>query len=311
MTFASIDIGSNTILLLVAKYKNGHLEVLHEQQQTPRLGKGVDATGNLSQSSMQKALKALRTYKEVIESQYPDSRHTIVTATSAVRDAANKDYFIAQVRDVSGFDIRVLSGDEEARLTYSGALGMLQENHDSALVIDIGGGSTEIITGKDRTPTDYFSYQIGSVRFTERYFFGDPPQETEVLRCRNGIRNTLEGHRLDTFHSEDTVAIGVAGTVTSLAYIDLGLKAYNSSILNGHTMQSTRIGRWINQIAQISSAKLKEMYPIVMEGRAEVFLAGLLILDEFMTHYNLSKLKVSTGGIRHGVVLQKAAELGL
>ncbi len=306
MTYAAIDIGSNTVLLLVAKYHKGSLEILHEEQRTPRLGKGVDASGNLHPDSMQKALKSLNTFKKIIDTNFPGVKETVVTATSAVRDAANKAEFLNKIQKDTGYRVQVLSGSEEAELTFTGALSTQQAmNH--CLVIDIGGGSTEIIFGNNRRLIDRFSYDMGSVRFTERYLHGDPPARREIENCRIGIKETLQ--QRDFSIGQDTkvdqlLVIGAAGTVTSLAVMDLGLDDYEPSVINGHTINIESIHTWIERLALMPVSEIKAAYPRVMEGRADVFLAGLLILETFMEHHNLHELIVSTGGIRHGAIFK-------
>lgn len=306
--YAAIDIGSNTVLLLIAGYSNGSLEVLHEEQRMPRLGKGVDKSGNLHPDSVEQALKVLKDFNKRIVTDFPEVRETFATATSAVRDAADRQQFLNQIEKHTGFQVQVLSGEEEAEFTFAGALGMLDGIEDGN-VIDIGGGSTEIIFGKNGKPADSFSYNMGSVRFTERFLQGDPPARREIEACRKGIRETLQQRDIifdKHFDAEALSAIGVAGTVTSLAFMDLGLEAYEPSLINGHAMGFNSIKTWINRIALMSVSELKTAFPRVMEGRADVFLAGLLILQTFMEYYNLHKLIVSTGGIRHGAILTKA-----
>lgn len=309
MNIAAIDIGSNTVLLLVAAYKAGKLNVIHEEQRTPRLGKGVDRTGKLDPGSCRSALQAVSDYKESVEKNFPGTERIIVTATSAVRDAENRGRFLQLIKEQLDLDVEVLSGEEEAELTFGGALSMLELPVGSlSMVIDIGGGSTEIIFGRDHSPIEYFSFQMGSVRFTERYFKTDPPSRQEILDCRKEIRQILQHKAVGVAKnakSDRLQVIGVAGTLTSLAYIDLNLKEYDPCKVNGHSMKLESITGWLEQFATIPSDKLKKQYPVVMEGRAEVFLAGLLILEEFLRFYELPELVVSTGGIRHGAILKK------
>jgi len=305
MTYAAIDIGSNTVLLLVAKYQDGSLEILHEEQRTPRLGKGVDASANLHPASVQNALKTLRTYQKIVDKNFPDVVETIVTATSAVRDAANRGEFLNEILKNTGYRVRVLSGSEEAELTFTGALSTLQ-NIGHSLVIDIGGGSTEIIFGNKVSPIDRFSYDMGSVRFTERYLQEDPPAPREIETCRAGIRETLQQRDFSIgqdIEADQLSVIGAAGTIISLAVMDLGLDDYEPSLINGHVMDIESIHTWIEQLALLPVSELKTAFPKVMEGRADVFLAGLLILETFMEHNNLHELVVSKGGIRHGAIL--------
>lgn len=303
----AIDIGTNTVLLLVAEIDSGSIKTLHEEQRIPRLGKGVDSSGNLDVNSMSRVIDALKDYKQLLDSRFDEVNDISVTATSAVRDANNGMEFIKEIRKETGFDVMVLSGLDEAKYTYMGAVSMLPEL-SNATVIDIGGGSTEIAIGEKKTLLDSHSFDMGSVRFTERFFSRNPPTENEINNCREAIKKLLKerSFNIDGSINEFTL-IGVAGTVTSLAYMDLGLANYDSEQIKGYQITRQNLRNWIAAVSDSTSEKLVEKYPEVMRGRAEVILAGLLILSEFMNFYEIPNLTVSTGGIRHGTILNKAA----
>ncbi|MDZ7714862.1 MAG: Ppx/GppA phosphatase family protein [Balneolaceae bacterium] len=302
MKYAAIDIGSNTVLLLVAKVEKGELQTLFEEQRIPRLGKGVDSSGNLSPDSMKKAIQALVDYKNIIENTYGETLQTIVTATSAVRDANNRERFLARIKDCTGFDVNLLSGDDEAQYTFAGALSTLKNHNSNALIIDIGGGSTELCFGNSRQIIDRHSFQMGSVRFTEKYLPANIPSYEQVQNCRYEITRLLNNRDLNI--KSGTTLIGVAGTVTSLAHIIGGNKEYNSESLNGISLNINKVAEVINRFIERGSNYFLEEYPVVMQGRSDVFLAGLLILEEVMKHYGFEELIVSTGGIRHGAILK-------
>ena len=304
---AAIDIGTNTVLLLVAEVQNNILRPLYEEQRIPRLGKGVDASGNLDHDSMERVINALKEYKQILETNYSQINSLSVTATSAVRDAGNREEFIHRVKKESNFDIKVLSGKDEAEYTFAGALSMLPDTSE-AMIIDIGGGSTEIAIGENKNLIDSHSFDMGSVRFTERYLKHDPPGKNEIRQCRGAIEKLLDERLFDyKGQGKESPLIGVAGTVTSIAYMDLGLDAYDTQRINGYIMSLEQISQWTVHITDMPAGELEKRYPKVMKGRAEVIAAGILILKEFMQHYEIPKLKVSTGGIRHGAILKKAA----
>lgn len=303
--YAAIDIGTNTALLLISELRNGRIRVLHEDQRLPRLGRGVDESRRLSEEAIERAVDALGSFRRVIDSQFTDVDRCIVTATSAVRDAENRDKLKNRVKRETGFDIKILSGEEEAAWTYAGALSVLPAPGDRQhMVIDIGGGSTELATGKGTNLTDFHSFDIGSVRFSERFLKTDPPTDEEIQKCGHAIREAFEGH-LFTF-DEAVRAVGVAGTVTSLAYIDLGLTEYSSEKLANYRLAGDRVHYWIERLREMPSKEILDAYPVVMKGRADVILAGLLILQGFISFYEFKELVVSTGGIRHGAVLKMA-----
>lgn len=299
---ASIDIGTNTVLLLVASEKNGQLNVVHEEQRVPRLGAGVDESKNLSGNAIKRVVEALKDYQQILNQQYPSVKSIKVTATSAVRDAKNKREFIEIINNETGLTVDILSGFEEAQYTFKGAKSVLlnQFTRKENVVIDIGGGSTEIAAGNNRL-RDRYSYNIGCVRFTERFLEDDPPSLSQIMSCRKAIQETLEDYEFNFV--DNASLIGVAGTVTSLAFIDKELESYDSSKIAGHILTIERLGNYIKRFQKWPSVKLVENYPIVMEGRADIFLAGLIILKEFMLKYKFGELITSTGGIRHGVLL--------
>lgn len=304
---AAIDIGTNTVLLLVAEIHRDTIKPIREEQRIPRLGRGVDSSGNLDQGSVDRVIRALNEYRQILENNYPNIDSLKVTATSAVRDAGNREDFIQRVMKETGLGIKVLSGKEEAEYTFTGALSMLSDISKAA-IIDIGGGSTEIALGDNNDLIDSHSFDMGSVRFTERYLNNDPPTKKETGICREAIKELLDDRLFDYKDpGKDFPLIGVAGTVTSIAYMDMGLEIYDTQRINGYVMSREQIGQWTDRITDMPAAELLECYPKVMEGRAEVIAAGILILDEFMHYYDIPELRVSTGGIRHGAILQKAA----
>ncbi len=301
MMKAAIDIGSNTLLLLIAEISDGKIEVLHEEQQVPRLGKGVDKTGALNIESMEIALNGLMHYKRVIDT-YGEIP-VVVTATSAVRDASNGVAFQERVFEETGFRFKILSGDEEARVTYQGALSMLDGHRETSVgVIDIGGGSTEVAIGSNGELADYHSFNIGCVRFTERYL-GNPPV-SQALRedCRVAIREELSKVSLPL--SDCQKWCGVAGTVTSLAYLLQNLTEYSTEKINNTVISRADLSYWEEKLGNLTVQEMEQNWPIVMKGRADIFMAGILILDEILRISGSDEIVVSTGGVRHGMILQ-------
>jgi len=305
--YASIDIGTNTALLLVAEIKNGKLQVIREEQRVPRLGQGVDAHKNVSESAMQRVIVALKEYRQILENEYQEVSQVYLTGTSAFRDAANRGAFMQKIKDETGLEMCLLSGMDEARLTYKGALGVLNElfNEQQNYVIDIGGGSSEVACGEGQRLSDSHSFDMGSVRYTERFLKHDPPISSEMEAARNEIERTLNEKQFKPYPGSKL--IGVAGTVTSLAFIEKGMTTYVSEPLNGYLLSLKIIQQYIKNFSEQNTEEIRAQYPEVMKGRADIILAGLLILEAFMMHYNFEKLTVSTGGIRHGIILDKVS----
>lgn len=302
---ASIDIGTNTVLLLVAETDNGQLNIIHEHARTPRLGKGVDEAQNLSDEAIERVITVLQNYQKLIADSYQSVNSIRVTATSAVRDAQNRLQFLERVKQQTGLEVEILSGLEEAQFTYDGALSVLNSEaiFPKNVIIDIGGGSTEIATGERTEMLDRHSFDMGCVRFTERYLKNDPLSVVQVNEFREAIGGMLARYEFSI--NKDARLIGVAGTVTSLAFIDRELEVYKPDMLNGYTMTINQVQDYIADFRKVTSEELKERYPTVMEERADIFRAGLLILECFMNRYDFNQLTVSTGGIRHGAILNR------
>ncbi|HKJ30616.1 MAG TPA: Ppx/GppA phosphatase family protein [Balneolales bacterium] len=301
----SIDIGTNTALLLVGEANDGHVNVIREEQRVPRLGRGVDKDKYLSDESIDRVLKALNEYKKILAEEYPEVQSVVITATSAVRDASNRDQFCQYIEQKTGWPVKILSGLEEAEWTYAGAISVLTELPDSEygnMILDIGGGSTEIAYGKHNQLYDSHSFNIGSVRFTERYFKHDPPLNDEIAQCRKAIAESLKSRRIQ--FEDDFNMIGVAGTVTSLAFIELGLSEYDPDKINGYVLTHSGILSFIDWFSEMTHQQMIDQYPEVMTGRADIFMAGLLILETFLDYYDQDKIIVSTGGIRHGALMK-------
>lgn len=299
---AAIDIGTNTVLLLVAELQNGTLKVIHEEQRIPRLGLGVDSSKILHSDSIERVLKAVQEFKDIIKNDYKEVNEVVVTATSAVRDAQNRNEFIHLVKEKTGFNVQLLSGDEEAQCTFNGALSVLQvEDNDCFFVLDIGGGSTEIALGSKKGVTDFYSFDMGCVRFKERFLIHNPPYREEIIQCRDEIKRLFKSKKFKV--PKKIEAIGVAGTATSLAAIDLQLEEFENNRLNGHIINSEKLSKSIDIFSLHTYDQLLELSPTLLKGREDIFLTGLLILDGFMKSYHINEIKVSTGGIRHGALL--------
>jgi len=304
MRAASIDIGTNTVLLLVADIENDSIKSVIEKQRIPRLGKGVDKEKNLHPESMQRVINNLLEYKRFLDRNEPGiSSQTVVTATSAVRDASNRSEFIDLVKEKVGWEIQLLSGSEEAETTYRGALSVLHDRMDKAnLVMDIGGGSTELAFGVGYQLQNAVSVDMGSVRFTERYFENNPPNNKQIDRLRSEIQHLLKDQIKP---KKEFDLIGVAGTVTSIAAIELGLQEYNVHRLNGFQLKRSSVEKFLHEFSSMRWQEIEEKYPLFLKGRGEVILAGILIMVEVMKWAGKDLLLVSTGGIRHGILIDR------
>lgn len=300
MILAAIDIGTNTVLLLVAHVDDaGTIHPLAYEQRIPRLGKGVDAARNLQPDAMQRVADVLVEYKAICK-QYNADR-LVVCGTSAVRDARNRDEFLALVREKTGLDVEILSGHEEAHWTYRGAISGVPGVR-RATVVDIGGGSTEITVGTDREVVHALSLDIGSVRLTERFFKHDPPDDAELKQAIAYTEGQLSA--LPAGHVAGTTLIGVAGTVTSLAALAQGTKSFSIAAVANYRLTAETVNDLFRTLQSMRSEEIRELSP-VLEGRSDVILAGTLILREIMEHFHFGEIIVSERGVRYGLVIRE------
>lgn len=319
MIEASIDIGTNTVLLLVAEKRDGRLDVLHEEQRLPRLGKQADSDKNLNRESMDRVIRSLTEFATLLRERFPDlPKPPVVTATSAVRDAPNRALFLNAAEEATEWKVRVLSGEEESQTTYRGALSVLDPEivkGRRTLILDIGGGSTEFALGQEGKLLAAQSLDMGSVRFTERYFSCLPPAEDEKAEVARAVRNLLRNLKGDLVLKGDQsspagggqekhlLMVGVAGTVTSIAALSAGLTQYETDRLNGMKLPLSEIRKYRNLFESLSPSVIEETFAPFLVGRGEVITAGLIILEEVMRFYNKKVLTVSTGGVRHGMLI--------
>ena len=302
MYTASIDIGTNSVFLLIAGQTELGLQVHEEVQRLPRLGAMVDSNGVLARQSIDRVLEVLKEYAEIIQT-YGDGvlKKIRVTATSAVRDAANKNEFLSLVKEIVGFEIQILSGEEEAKYTYLGAISQTKVESNSILVVDIGGGSTELAVGDSSQWLGGISVDMGCVRFNERYLLHNPPYQEEIGECRYSIEALLESTKLRL--PPNTQVVAVSGTATSLAAIDQQLFPYQLTRINNYRLNADKLAKSIEIFSLHTYEQLIELHPEVMKGRADVFLAGLLILEGVLRYASVKEFIVSSGGIRHGILL--------
>jgi exopolyphosphatase / guanosine-5'-triphosphate,3'-diphosphate pyrophosphatase len=279
---AAVDLGTNTTRLLVADVEDGRVEELHRETRITRLGEGVDTRGRLLPLPIARARNALTDYRRTAESL--GAERTLLVATSAVRDAENGEAFLGEIEWSYGFATRLLSGDEEAELTKRG----VGELGAETLLVDLGGGSTELVLDGFHT-----SLTMGSVRFTERYG-EDAAASIEAARLL-----------LPELQPED--AVGVAATITSIAALDLGLEEYDRKRVDGHVL--TRNGARA-QLERLTGLTLDERrrVPGLEPERAPVIVAGAAILVAILDAYGLESIRVSERDLLEGAALA-AAEL--
>ena len=294
---AAVDLGTNSTRLLVADVEGGRLDDVVRRLTITGLGEGVDERRRLLPVPIARVRNCLSDYRREIES--TGATRTLAIATSAVRDAENGEAFLGEIEWSYGFATRLLSGPEEAALTYRGVAAD-RDSLDGALVVDIGGGSTELVVGRNGSPTSSASVDVGCVRLTERFLRSDPPTSSELAAAGAYVRSLLPA--LEPAH-----AIGVAGTVTTLATLDLGLPAHDPARTHGHVLPRVSVDRELDRLATMTLEERLRV-PGLEPGRAPVIVAGTVVLHELMDVYGLETVEVSEHDILDGAALA-AAEL--
>jgi len=300
---AVIDAGSNSTRLLVADVDGG-VDVVERQSRVTRLGRGVDLSGQLSDEAIEAACAAIGDYREICGNLGVEDAAAI--ATSAVRDASNGAAFVAELRERFALSARILDGDTEARLTYRGATAESPPDAPT-LVIDIGGGSTEMVVGSGAEIGFHVSLQAGVVRHTERHISGDPPTVAELEALAGDVRSLIAEARAG--HEEEArvgAGIAVAGTPTSLAAVELELDPYDPARVHGHVLSLETIQR---ELSRFSSTPLAERAEIVglHSDRAPTIIAGCVILIEAMRAFGLEQIQASEHDILYGMALDLAS----
>ena len=299
MIISSIDIGTNTILLLIAEADPAakSIKSILNEFRIPRIGKGLLPNHPLNSKKVKELYAILDEYRKIISKN--KSEHVILTATNAFRIASNADEIIREVKNRFGFDIKVVNGKEEARLSYLGAIGNYLDNKRT-MVIDIGGGSTEIIFGQDGKIKFNESYQIGVVSGTENFLKRQPPLNEDISKFKDFIFNTLKKIDKKNLSPERTIAI--AGTPTTLACMKIGIDHYDEFEIEGSTLSREELFNFINQLSKLSFDEIKLKYKSIVEGRADVLLAGTIILHSILDYFGINEVIVSTKGIRYGAI---------
>ncbi|HEY2140974.1 MAG TPA: Ppx/GppA phosphatase family protein [Solirubrobacteraceae bacterium] len=332
MRVAVVDIGTNSTRLLIADVDpSGAVSEVVRRSTVTRLGDGVDASGSLSPQAIARVVDTLDEYRREVDAH--DCAANLAVLTSAVRDATNGEGFAARVREQYGFDARVLTGEEEAQLTFLGAMSDRLDEAQSAgerpasdersdkqdhdrhaaeeptLVIDIGGGSTEFIVGRRQVAGFHVSLPAGVVRMSERHIHSDPPASEELQSLAGDVRSVF----LDGLPPGERAAVeqgvAVGGTATSAAAIELELDPYDSNRVHGYPLQLATVELLLARLADMSEAERRTLVGLHPD-RAPTIVAGMILLEEAMRAFELTQVEVSERDILFGGALRLAAAGG-
>ncbi len=306
MRVAVVDIGTNSTRLLIADVDEGRVtQELERESRVTRLGQGVDATGALSQEAMDRVFAVLEDYRAKIDAHGVEA--TTAVLTSAVRDASNGAEFTETVRNEYGLDAQTIPGEEEAALTFLGATSERPTADDQAsesVVVDIGGGSTEIVVGRGSEVSFFVSMQVGVVRQTERHLHDDPPTPDELTALATEVENIIATEVPRDVRERVQHAIAVAGTATSSAAIDLALDPYDPARVHGHVIGLPRLDELLARLAQMPNEDRRDVVGLHPD-RAPTIVAGLAVLIEVLRAFGLDEVEVSEHDILRGAALRR------
>jgi exopolyphosphatase / guanosine-5'-triphosphate,3'-diphosphate pyrophosphatase len=303
---AVVDLGTNSTRLLVAEVVDGRLNELARRTRVTRLGEGVDRGGRLLPQALERVFEALADYRRLIDDL--EAERVVAVATSAVRDAENRDELLAAIERRFGLRGATIRGDEEARLTFLGATAERADRDTETLVFDIGGGSTEYVVGRPGSPPGFqVSTPLGSVRHTERHLRDDPPPPEQVEELAAECAGVIREEVPERVRRTVSAGIAVAGTATSLAAIDQRLDPYDPVRVHGYPLRMPACQRMLAMLAALPVAKRRQVTGLHPD-RAPTIVAGAVILVESMRAFELEAVEASEADILHGAALEAAGE---
>ena len=306
--FGAVDCGTNSIRLLITDVRRGddgvlELTELHRVMEIVRLGEGVDATGRLADAALQRVREALTGFAELMRAERVEAVRMV--ATSASRDASNRDEFFSMTREILadwGVEAQVISGDEEAALSFRGAVDDFHPEEGPFCVIDVGGGSTEVVVGDyDGTVHAAVSVPMGSVRLTERFLVDSPPTPEQVKRAHDYVAGQVERVLAEVPVSGARTIVGCAGTYTTLSALAQGLETYDPSAIHLSTLRFNAL-RTLNQSVLATDRRTLAENPVMHPGRADVFAGGVMVIDGLMDMFEAVNAAAKEKGSRGDAV---------
>jgi len=304
---AAVDCGTNSIRLLIADVNGDELVDVHRELRIVRLGQGVDGSGRLAPEAIARTETALQDYADLVRHHHAAAVRMV--ATSATRDAANRNEFAAMVTDVLGVPPEVISGEEEAALSFMGAVHSLPDVKGRVVVADIGGGSTELIAGPadESAPLQVHSMDVGCVRMTERHLRADPPGADQIAATVRDVRHALDRAALDVSLDEPAALIGVAGSVTTVAALAMELDCYDPGRIHGAAIPADAVAAVTTMLLAMTHDE-RATLPVMHTGRIDVIGGGALILRTVMETTGASEVVASEHDLLDGIVLRLAGQ---
>lgn len=301
MLLGSIDVGTNSVKLLVADVQDGGIrEVLIEQLAITRLGQGLDKIGRILPEAMDRTIEAIAEFKSRAYSE--GARDLIVVATSAVRDANNRDEFKDKLKSQLGLDLWVLSGEEEAELTFTGTCSDPNFRSKRLMLVDVGGGSTEFIIGENSVVQEKFSVNVGCVRFTEKFIKTDPIDHSDFQTLIQNLVSSLFSP-LSKVSLGDRKLVGVGGTITTLAAIHQNLNNYGVNQIHGYVLQKQDVAKLLAYLRRMTLAE-RQKVPGLDPKRADIIVTGAAIFSTILEILRCNEITISTRGVRYGALIK-------
>jgi exopolyphosphatase / guanosine-5'-triphosphate,3'-diphosphate pyrophosphatase len=301
---AAIDIGTNSTRLLVADVADGRIADVERESRVTRLGEGVDKRRRLLPVPVARVRNVLSDYRRALESL--GAARTLAIATSAIRDAENGEAFLGEIEWSYGFATCLLSGHDEALMMFRGVTSE-RGLEAGTVIVDVGGGSTELVAAEPDGVRWHDSLDIGSVRLTERFLHSDPPTRDDLDACAGAVQALLSERVPDEIRARTASAIGVAGTITSIAALALGLDEYDRERVHGSRLPADALAEQLERLASVPLAERRQLRPLDPE-RAPVIVAGAVIVRETLSFFGVDVLEISERDILDGAALA-AAEL--
>lgn len=297
----SVDIGTNSVRLLVADLEGpGGLRRLWGDRAIPRLGAGLGSSGALSGQAVERTVTIVRRFLE--SARALGVQKVLAAATSAVREAANRELLLERLEQETGLRARVLSGQEEALWTMEGMQCVWERTPEEWLGVDIGGGSSEFILARGNRAVEVRSLPLGMVKLTEEFLPGDPPSEKDMERCRDRVRRSLQGALgdLGLNRMPQLAVAGTAGTITTLAALEKGMKYYDGEAVHGTRLEKADVSKWLSRLSGMQ-ARARRSLPGMEPGREDVIVAGVLIVEELLDMLGVEAMVVSDHGLLEGI----------
>jgi len=306
MRLASMDIGTNSVKLLVADVEDQQIKnVMLDYPVITRLGEGIEKNHELLPEAMDRTLQVITDFQN--RAKQLGAKDTIAISTSAMRDAKNSDVFVQKVMDQTGINLQILSGDEEAEIAFMGVCSDSELRYMNAILVDVGGGSTEFIIGQNGIIEDKFSVNIGCVRLTEEFIRSDPVTPVDLQNIIQHVISALYIH-LTKISTGERDLIGIGGTITSVASIHQNMEGCTINDVHKYILQKDQIFRVLTYLRRMTLEERKNV-PGLSPQRADVIVAGVAIFSAIMEILRIQEIVVSTRGLRYGAILKKANSL--